>query len=251
MFKKNIIINNNKISYILKNKTKKGNKATVVFLCGYKSDKNGKKALFIESIRKKMGFEYLRFDYSGHGESSGNIDSLLFSDWINESRILIEKMTKYPLILVGSSMGGWIAFYLSSIIKTKILGVVGISTAADFTLKLEKKLNKKEYEDYIKQRKLVIISEYSNTPYIFSKNFINNSKKFFLLKKKVRIKCKSTLLYGLKDNSVELDTQIELLKRFTHPNTSLVISKNSDHRMSSNYDLEILKNAILNYIKNS
>ena len=137
MIKKNIIINNNKISYILKNKTKKGNKATIVFLCGYRSDKNGTKALFIEHLRKKLGFQYLRFDYSGHGDSSGNIDSLLFSDWINESRILIEKITKYPLIFVGSSMGGWIAFYLSSIIKKKVSGVVGISTAADFTMKLE------------------------------------------------------------------------------------------------------------------
>ena len=251
MIKKNIIINNNKISYILKNKTRKGNKVTVVFLCGYRSDKNGTKALFIESLRKKMGFEYLRFDYSGHGESTGNIDSLLFSDFINESRILIEKMTKYPLILVGSSMGGWIAFYLSSIIKKKILGIVGIATAADFTYKLEKELNKKEYKDYIKKKKLVIKSEYSNTPYIFSKNFINSAKKFLLLKNKIRIKCKSILLYGLKDNSVELGTQIELLNKLTHPNTSLVISKNSDHRMSSNYDLKILKNSILNYIKNS
>ena len=179
MIKKNIIINNNKISYILKNKTKKGNKVTIVFLCGYRSDKNGTKALFIENIRKKMGFEYLRFDYSGHGESTGNIDSLLFSDWINESKILIEKMTKYPLILVGSSMGGWIAFYLSSIVKKNIIGIVGISTAADFTLKLEKQLNKKEYKNYIKKKKLVIKSEYSNTPYVFSKNFINSAKKFF------------------------------------------------------------------------
>ena len=148
-------------------------------------------------------------------------------------------------------MGGWIAFYLSSIIKKKVSGVVGISTAADFTMKLESKLNKKEYQSYIKQKKLIIKSEYSNTPYIFSKNFIDSSKKFLLLEKKFKIKCKSTLLYGLKDSSVELETQIALLNKLTHSDTSLVISKNSDHRMSSRYDLKLLKKAIFNYIKSS
>ena len=88
-------------------------------MCGYRSDKNGTKAKFIEKLRKEYGFEYLRFDYSGHGDSSGDINNLYISDWINESKVLIEKKTNYPLIIVGSSMGGWIAFYLSLIIKKK------------------------------------------------------------------------------------------------------------------------------------
>ncbi len=251
MFKKNIIINNNKISYILKKKSITGKKASIVFLSGYRSDKNGTKALFIEKLRKEYGFEFLRFDYSGHGESFGNIDSLLFSDWVNESKILIEKLTKHPLILVGSSMGGWIAFYLSTVIKKKILGAVGISTAADFTLKLENKLNQKEYKNYIKQKKIVIKSKYSKDPYIFSKRFIDDSKKFLLLKRRINIKCKATLLFGLEDSSVSLNTQLELLNKFSNSDTSLVILKNSDHRMSSKNDLELLKRTILNYIKSA
>ena len=87
---------------------------TVVFLCGYRSDKNGTKAEYIEKLRKENGFEYLRFDYSGHGDSSGDIQNFYLSDWVNESKVLIEKKTNYPLILVGSSMGAWICilFYL-------------------------------------------------------------------------------------------------------------------------------------------
>ena len=72
---------------------KYGKEVSVVFLCGYRSDKSGNKAVFIESLRKKIGFEYLRFDYSGHGKSSGEIEKLLISDWINESKILIERLT--------------------------------------------------------------------------------------------------------------------------------------------------------------
>ena len=198
MLKNYILIKNNKISYILKKKTKNGIKKSIVFLCGYRSDKNGTKAKFIEKLRKEYGFEYLRFDYSGHGDSTGNINNLYISDWINESKELIERKTNYPLIIVGSSMGGWIAFYLSLIIKKKILGIVGIASAVDFTVKLIKNLTNLEYKKYINKKEIRISSKYSKTPYVFTSKFINNSKKFLLLNKKIKIKKKTILLYGLK-----------------------------------------------------
>ena len=169
MIKNNILIKKNKISYILKNKTKKGAMKTVVFLCGYRSDKNGTKAEYIEKLRKEYGFEYLRFDYSGHGDSSGDIQNIYISDWVNESKILIEKKTNYPLILVGSSMGAWIAFYLSLIIKKKLLGIIGIASAIDFTSKLIQNLNSSEYKKYIDNKEIKIHSKYSKHPYCIEK----------------------------------------------------------------------------------
>ena len=239
-----ILIKKNKISYILKKKTKNGVKKSIVFLCGYRSDKSGTKAEFIEKLRKVYGFEYLRFDYSGHGDSSGDINNLYLSDWINESKELIERKTNYPLIIVGSSMGGWIAFYLSLIIKRKILGIVGIASAVDFTVKLLQNLTRLEYKKYISKKEIKISSKYSKSPYVFTSKFINNSKKFLLLNKKIKIKKKAILIYGLKDSSVSLESQVQLLNRLSHSETTLIISNNSDHRMSSNYDLKILKNAI-------
>tara|TARA_B100001248_G_C27357694_1_gene444705 strand:+ start:689 stop:1450 length:762 start_codon:yes stop_codon:yes gene_type:complete len=249
MVNKNLIIYNNKISYILKSKNSNGPKISVVFLCGYRSDKSGTKAIFIENLRKKIGFEYLRFDYSGHGHSSGDIESLLFSNWVNESKIIIEKLTNYPLLLIGSSMGGWISFYISIIMKREICGIIGIATAADFTVQLEKEMTEKQSYYYKKQDILRIKSEYSKEPYVFTKKFIANSKKYLILKKNVFIKCKSSLLYGLRDSSVSIDTQIKLLNRVSHKESSLTILKNSDHRMSSRHDLKVLKDIILNYIK--
>ena len=129
--------------------------------------------------------------------------------------------------------------------KKKILGIVGIASAIDFTLKLIKNLTNLEYKKYINKKEIRISSKYSETPYVFTSKFINNSKKFLLLTKKVKIKKKTILLYGLKDTSVSLESQVQLLKIISHSETTLIISKKSDHRMSSDYDLKILKNAIL------
>ena len=106
-------INNHKINYILKKKKINGSKYSVVFLTGYMSDIEGEKSKFLQNLQKKYGFEFLTFDYSGHGKSSGNVFFGNIKDWVNESIELIENKTKYPLILVGSSMGGWIAFLIT------------------------------------------------------------------------------------------------------------------------------------------
>ena len=108
-----------------------------------------------------------------------------------------------------------------------------------------KNLTNLEYKKYINKKEIRISSKYSETPYVFTSKFIKDSKKFLLLTKKVKIKKKTILLYGLDDTSVSLESQVQLLKRISHPETTLIISKKSDHRMSSDYDLKILKNAIL------
>ena len=120
-------------------------------------------------------------------------------------------------------MGGWISFYISMKIKRKIRGIIGITAAADFTVQLEKEMTKKQSFYYKKKDILIIKSEYSKEPYIFTKKFITNSKKYLLLKKNVSIKCKSSLLYGLRDSSVSIDTQIKLLNRLSHKESSLTI----------------------------
>ena len=108
-----------------------------------------------------------------------------------------------------------------------------------------KNLTNLEYKKYINKKEVRISSKYSKTPYVFTSKFINNSKKFLLLNKKVKIKKKTILLYGLQDTSVSLESQVQLLNKISHSETTLIISKKGDHRMSSDYDLKILKNAIL------
>jgi len=233
-----------KIHYILKKKKRYGANFSIVFLCGYKSDVKGTKALFIDKLQKKYGFEFLRFDYSGHGASEGNIENGKLSEWIYESVTLIKKKTSYPTILIGSSMGGWISLVIAKILKTRIVGVIGIAAAPDFTYKILKTLNEKQKKLYKKNNLIKIKSDYDDKGYIFSRNFIEDSKKYFLLKEKTRLDCDVILLYGKNDNSVGYDSQLQLLRNLDCEEISLIVSRSSDHRMSSQSDLLVLEESI-------
>ena len=107
----------------------------------------GTKATFLDTLSKKIGYEYLRFDYSGHGSSEGKIEKQLLSDWVNEAYLLIKKKLKYPVIIVGSSLGGWIAFILLKKFKKNILGIIGIGAAPDFTNDIIKNLSSIQKKD--------------------------------------------------------------------------------------------------------
>ena len=246
-----VTINGVKISYLYRPKSKKGPKISIIFLSGFKSDMLGTKASFLDKLSKKIGYEYLRFDYSGHGSSEGIIEEQLVSDWVNEAYLLIKKKLKHPTIIVGSSLGGWIAFILLKKIKKKILGVIGIGAAPDFTNDIIKNLSSIQKKKYVDKGYISIKSDYEKKPYIFTKKFIENSKKYFVLLKNLEIDAEVTLLYGLQDSAVKLETQIKLLNLLKKKNAKLIISNNSDHRMSSNLDLNLLKQTIKNMIKNT
>ena len=243
-------INDINISYLHKPKLKKGPKISVLFLAGYRSDMLGTKAIFLDKLRKKIGYEYLRFDYSGHGTSDGKIDERLLSDWVAETTYFIKKLN-YPAIIIGSSLGGWLSIILLQKIKRKIIGFIGIGTAADFTDDILKNLSPDKKKDYKKKRYISINSNYDNTCYIFKKQFIEDSKKNFVLTKPLKTNAKIILLYGLLDEAVTLQKQIDILKIIKTKDSILTISRNSDHRMSSNSDLRLLEQSLKNIIKDT
>lgn len=242
---KKVKIHNNNINYILKTKKRNGPNVSVVFFCGLKSNIAGTKANYLKKLQKKYGFEYLTFDYSGHGKSSGNINECIIEDWLNECLTLIKYKTKYPLILIGSSMGGWLAFLVAKYTKKKIKGIVGIATAADFTKEIVKKLSIKEKLIYFFFNKIFYSSPYEKEKFIFSKKFMKNSQKFFLLDKKLVLDTEIILLYGRKDEVVNIKTQLNIVNTIDCKNLSLNISKDSDHRMSSVKDLKIIERKLI------
>lgn len=248
---KSIKINNFKISYIFKERKKNGPKISVVFLSGYKSDMKGTKAKFIDKLSNNYGFEYLRFNYSGHGSSEGKIEEQTISSWLKESLFLIKKNMKFPLILIGSSMGGWISLLIAIKFKSKIKGIIGIAIAPDFTRKLIKKLSPKEKKMYLKNKFIHVSSEYSESKYTFTSAFIEDAKKNYILKKQTYLPTRLSLLYGTADNAVTLNDQLKILNYFKFKETKLIISKESDHRMSAKKDLTLLQRELEQMIRDS
>jgi len=150
---------------------------------------------------------------------------------------------------VGSSLGGWISLILLKKFKKNILGIIGIGAAPDFTNDIIKNLSSLQKKRYIDKGYISIKSDYGEKPYNFSKTFIEDSKKNFVLLKNLETNTKITLLYGLQDNAVKLESQIKLLKLLKTKNAKLTILNSSDHRMSSSLDLNLLEQTIKNMIK--
>jgi esterase/lipase len=249
--KKSIKINNLKINYIFKERKKTGPKLSIVFLSGYKSDMKGKKAKFIDKLSNDYGFEYLRFNYSGHGNSEGKLEEQTISIWLKESLYLIKKNMNFPLILIGSSMGGWISLLISIKLRSRVKGIIGIAAAPDFTKRIINKLSPKEKKMYLKKKLIRISSEYDKSKYTFTKAFIEDAKKNFILKKQNYLPSKLSLLYGTADIAVTLSDQLKILNYFKFKETKLIISKESDHRLSSKRDLILLRQELDHMIRDS
>ena len=161
----------------------------------------------------------------------------------------INKKLSFPIILVGSSMGGWLSILLGKKLKSKIKGIIGIGTAPDFTRQIIKNLSNNKKKIYKNKGFIKIKTKYDSDDYIFTKNFINDSKKHFVLESPIKINSIIHLLYGSFDEAVNLDSQLKLLKTLNSKITKLTIIKNSDHRMSSPSDLETLRQTFYKSLK--
>ena len=148
-------------------------------------------------------------------------------------------------------MGGWISLLIAIKLKSKIKGIIGIAAAPDFTKKLFNKLSPKEKKMYKKNKFINVSTDYAESNYTFTSNFIEDAKKNYILKNQTYLPSRLSLFYGTSDNAVTLNDQLKILSCFKFKETKLIISKESDHRMSSKKDLVLLHRALEQMIKDS
>ncbi len=210
-----------------------GKKTGIVFFGGFKSDMNGKKALEIEKWAKKNNHSYLRFDYSGHGQSSGKFEKLVFSDWLEDANFMLRNFTSGPQVLIGSSMGGWI---MLSIVKKglfKIKSIIGLASAPDFPYRLIwDKLKYSQKKNLIKSKSITIPSNYDND-YKISYKFIKDSFKNLVLTESIYFSGNVFLYHGMKDKSVPYKESFLIAEQIQNAkNLKIVLEKNGEHRLS-------------------
>ena len=222
-----------------------GKNVGIVFLSGFNSDMQGKKALYIEKWAKDNNHSFLRFDYTGHGQSSGTIYTTCFSDWYRDAEYLINKLTKDKQILIGSSMGAWIMLMLAKRIPQKVSALIGLAPAPDFPkLLIWDKMTGDEKRKLIKNRKTTIKYE-DGTKNEFSYALIKDSFKNLTLSENITFNGPIYLYHGMADKAVPYDLSIKIINTFKGTNDiKLLLEKDAGHRLSETHQLENITNII-------
>ena len=210
----------------------------VVFLGGYRSDMTGTKATYLEEQCKLRGQEYLRLDYSGHGQSEGLFEDGTIGAWRDDALAVIDYTIKRPFIIVGSSMGGWMAFLVAVQRLQMIKGLVGIAAAPDFSEEIYAALTKEQQAELQATGKTAVPNDYSDQPYHVTKEFYLEAKQHLLLGTPRTFPFPITLIQGKKDNDVPWQTAVRIQKAFGA--VQVVFVEDGDHRLSKPSDLALI-----------
>tara|TARA_X000001036_G_scaffold353749_1_gene335167 strand:- start:568 stop:1314 length:747 start_codon:yes stop_codon:yes gene_type:complete len=227
----------------------KRNRDYIVFLHGFMSDLDGKKPKTFLSFAKRNKLNFLALEYSGHGKSSGKFVNGNISKWTKETNILIKKIVKKnKIIIIGSSMGAWIALNQFKFFEEQIKGFLGIGSAPEFLENLMwKKFSKKMKSEIVK--KGIYNLEHGDYVYPITLQLIKDGRKNRVLNKKMKSKINVTMVHGQNDKTVPVSYSRKVLKIFKNAKKKLVIVKNGDHSLSSAKNLRLLKkelNLIIN-----
>ncbi len=217
----------------------------VVFLGGLHSDMEGTKAVYLEEWAKETGRAFLRFDYSGHGQSSGTFTEGCIGEWAADAMAAIFELTEGPQILVGSSMGGWIALLVARTIPTKVCGLIGIAAAPDFT----EDSMWAGFSDALKAEmaetgRVALPSDYSDEPYIITRKMIEDGRKQLVLRDPLPLNFPVRLLQGTADTDVDMSVALRLLDHAEGDDIRLALIKGADHRFSTPDNLSLIRKMI-------
>ncbi|RKF16453.1 alpha/beta hydrolase [Roseovarius spongiae] len=204
----------------------------VVFLGGLRSDMTGTKALFLEDWARRAGRAFLRFDYSGHGASSGEFTEGCIGDWAEDAAAAINTLTQGPQILVGSSMGGWIALLMARRMPERIAGMVTVAAAPDFTEdSMWAGMNEIERAKLKREGRILRPSEYDE-PYVITNRLIEDGRDRLVLRDPLNLPFPVRFLQGTADMDVDKSVALRLLDHATGPDMRLTLVDGADHRFS-------------------
>lgn len=216
----------------------------VVFLGGLKSDMEGTKALHLEAWAKARGQAFLRFDYSGHGLSSGTFEEGAIGDWAQDTRDLLGAVTDGPILPIGSSMGGWQALLLARHMPERLIGMVTIAAAPDFTEDgYWASFTSAQKDALEKEGRIEIPSDYME-PYVITKRMIEDGRENLVLRRALDLPFPVRCLQGTADTAVSTETAIRLLEHATSPDMRLMLVKDADHRFSDGPCLGLIEDAV-------
>ena len=221
-----------------------GKSPTIVFLPGFNSDMAGIKATSLRDWCAATGRAMLRLDYSGHGESGGAFTDGSIGRWMRDALLLIDRLTTGPLLLVGSSMGGWISLLIALRRPERIHAIVGIAAAPDFTESLMwNGMTAAEQADLMATGRREVPSDYGD-PYIITRGLIEDGRNHLLLANPLAITCPVRLLQGQRDDDVPWRQALTLAGQLASEDVEVILLKDGDHRLSRASDIALLRRTV-------
>jgi pimeloyl-ACP methyl ester carboxylesterase len=223
------------------------------WLGGFKSDMKGTKAEALDHWAANSGRAMIRFDYSGHGESGGSFTAGTIGRWLEESLAVFETECRGPQVVVGSSMGGWLALLLSRALALRqraadVSGLVLVAPAVDFTEVLMWQRFPAEVKREIEEKGAWMRpSQYSEEPYPITRGLIEEAREHLLLGGMIETGCPVRILQGVQDPDVPWQHAVDLTSRFARDDVVLTLVKDGDHRLSRAEDIERLIAAVAEF----
>lgn len=196
-----------------------GNVPTLVFLPGYASDMEGAKALALDAFAGQRGLGMLRFDYSGTGSSPGRFEDGTLALWLDEAVAAIDRLTDGPLVVIGSSMGGWLALHLALLRPGRVKALVGIASAPDFT--------DWGFADGAAAERNGI-----------ARAFWESGQRMLLLDREIAIDCPTRLIHGDRDSEVPLEVALRTMRALRSADVQLQVIKDGGHRLSERHEID-------------
>lgn len=221
-----------------------GRRPGVVFLIGFKSDMDGAKASAVDALCHTRGQPFVRFDYRGHGQSEGKFDESDIATWFEDSLYVLDHLTEGPQVLVGSSMGGWMMLLLARARPERIVGLIGIAAAPDFTEDLIiPNLAKEDVATIERTGRLVLPSEYGDG-YVITKRLLEAGRRHLVLRAPIAFAGPVRLLHGMKDSSVPWQHSLKLQDALVSTDVDVILIKDGDHRLSEPAHLALLERTL-------
>ena len=205
----------------------------------------GSKALFLQDWAAGQGRDFLRFDYTGHGASSGDFADGCIGDWFRDACDVLAALTEGPQILVGSSMGGWIALLVMRKMPERVAGLVGIATAPDFTEdSILQRMTLSQRDALYRDGRLEAPSQYSEEPYLITRKLIEDGRKYLVMRSALRAPGPVRLLQGMADPDVPWETAARLAAHIEGEDVRAILLRGADHRLSGERELALIAETI-------
>jgi pimeloyl-ACP methyl ester carboxylesterase len=215
----------------------------VVFLGGFNSDMTGSKAQDLAGFCAERGCAFLRFDYSGHGASGGVFAEGTIGRWLDDATLMLDRLSAGPVVLVGSSMGGWIALLLAVRRPQRVAGLVGIAAAPDFTTRIDAALTPAARAEMDRTGIWLRPSQYGE-PYPIARALLEEGRDHLLLHQPIPLSIPVRLLHGQQDPDVPWQHSLAIAERLAGADVQVRLVKDGDHRLSTPRDLALLRQEV-------